>query len=51
MTHWEIFNDPGEFVKLYLLVMAVNIFAFFESWCHMSKRASDLEKPDLTYEG
>ena len=47
---WDIFDNPAEFVKLYILVMAVNIFAFLESWCHMSKNGCNTEKTIFNFE-
>lgn len=39
--HWNILDDSGEFVKLYMLVMIVNIFTLIEGYTFGERKGLD----------
>ena len=51
MNHWKILDDPGEFVKLYMLVMTVNLFALLQTWCssYPSKTKDGYDHPTFNW--
>lgn len=31
-SHWEIVDNPAEFVKMYIMVIAINLCVLFQMW-------------------